>query len=196
MSKADANAPPKDRESMLSLQHDPIANCVAFHQLIRRQCGSLEALVKDLTRFHVDNTIRNRAAVIVRFFDVDARKHHADEELIFFPRLLALDLDAAAKAELAALLDVLSKDHRALDEAWQPLRQLLLNILDGKTDWGHVDVTTFVTLHHHHLHKEDSSVFPLARRHFSDEALQELHHAIVTRHAEMQYGIAPDELQK
>lgn len=169
----------------MSTLDDPIATCIAFHQLIRKQCGNLEALAHDLTRFRADNVARNRAAMIVRFFDVDAREHHADEELIFFPRLLALDIDAAEKIELAALLDVLSKDHRALHEIWQPLRQSLLNIVGGKTQWADVDVTTFVTLHHHHLHKEDSSVFPFARRHLSDEALQELRGAIVARRSEV-----------
>ncbi len=169
----------------MSTLDDPIATFVAFHEVIRKQCANLETLAHDLTRFRADNVARNRASMIVRFFDIDAREHHADEELIFFPRLLALDIDAAAKAELAALLDVLSKDHRALDEAWQPLRQLLLNIVDGKTEWVDVDVTTIVTLHHHHLHKEDSSVLPFARRHFSDEALQELRGAIVARRSEV-----------
>jgi pyridoxamine 5'-phosphate oxidase len=164
---------------------DPIAMFAAFHQLIRKQCVNLETLSHDLTRFRADNVARNRAAMIVRFFDVDAREHHSDEELIFFPRLLALDIDAAAKIELAALLDVLSKDHHALHETWQPLRQSLLNIVDGETEWIDVDVTTFVTLHHHHLHKEDSSILPFARRHFSDEALQELRGAIVVRRSEV-----------
>jgi pyridoxamine 5'-phosphate oxidase len=171
----------------MSVLDDPIAACAAFHQLIRKQCVHLETLAHDLTRFRADNVARNRAAMIVRFFDVDAREHHADEELIFFPRLLALDIDAAAKDELVALLDVLSKDHHALGEAWQPLRQLLLNIIDGKTQWVDADVTTFVTLHHHHLHKEDSSVLPFARRHLSNEALQELRGAIVARHSEIQH---------
>jgi hemerythrin-like domain-containing protein len=171
----------------MSALDDPIATCVAFHELVRKQCGNLETLAHDLARFRADNVARNRAAMIVRFFDVDAREHHADEESIFFPRLLALNIDAAEKIELAALLDVLSKDHRALHEIWQPLRQSLLNIVDGKTEWVDVDVATFVTLHHHHLHKEDSSVLPFARRHFSDEALQELRCAIVVHHSEIQH---------
>lgn len=164
---------------------DPIATFATFHQLIRKQCVDLETLSHDLTRFRADNVARNRAAMIMRFFDVNVRQHHADEELIFFPRLLALDIDAAAKAELAALIDVLLKDHHALHEVWQPLRQSLLNIVDGKTEWADVDITTFITLHHHHLHKEDSSVLPFARRHFSDEALQELRGAIVVRRSEI-----------
>ena len=170
----------------MSALDDPIATFAAFHELIRKQCGNLDTLAHDLTRFHADNVARNRAAMMVRFFDVDVHEHHTDEELIFFPRLLALDLDATAKAELAALLDVLSKDHRALHETWQPLRQSLRNIIGGKTDWVNVDVTTFNTLHHQHLHKEDSSVFPFARRHFSDEALQELRGAIIVRRSELQ----------
>ena len=169
----------------MSTLDDPIAACAAFHQLIRKQCGNLDTLAHDLSRFRADNVARNRAAMLVRFFDVDAREHHADEELIFFPRLLALDIDAASKAELAALLEVLAKDHRALNEIWQPLRRSLLNIIGGNTDWVDVDVTTFITLHHHHLHKEDSSVLPFARRHFSDDALQELRGAIVVRRSEI-----------
>jgi iron-sulfur cluster repair protein YtfE (RIC family) len=133
----------------MSMLDDPLATSAAFHQLIRKQCANLETLAHDLTRFRADNVARNRAAMIVQFFDVDACEHHADEELIFFPRLLALDIDAAEKIELAALLDVLSKDHRALHETWQALRQSLLSIIDGKTQWVGVDVTTFVTLQQH-----------------------------------------------
>ena len=170
----------------MSALDDPIATFAAFHQLIRKQCVNLDTLAHDLTRFRADNVARNRCALIVQFFDVDAREHHADEELIFFPRLLSLTTDATAKAELAALLDILAKDHRALDESWQPLRQSLMNIIGGKTEWVDVDITTFITLHYHHLHKEDSSVLAFARRHFSDEALQELRCAIVARRSEIQ----------
>lgn len=170
----------------MSTLDDPIATFAAFHQLIRKQCVNLDTLARDLIRFRADNVARHRCAMMVRFFDVDAREHHADEELIFFPRLLALDIDATAKAELAALLDVLSRDHCALDKLWQALRRSLLSIIDGNLDWANADVTTFVTLHHHHIHKEESSIFPFARRYFCAEALQELRCAIIARRSEIQ----------
>jgi len=171
----------------MSTLDDPLASCAVFHQLIRKQCANLEILAHDLTRFRADNFARNRAAMIVQFFDGDALAHHAEEELILFPRLLALDIDSAERAELVALLDVLARDHLALHEIWQPLRQSLLNIAAGKTEWIDADVTTFSTLHHHHLHKEDSSVLPFARRNLSDEALQELRCAIVARRSDVQH---------
>jgi pyridoxamine 5'-phosphate oxidase len=170
--------------SPLPESNDPLAMFTLCHQRIRKQCGNLEALARDLTRYHVDNTARNRAAMIVRFFDVDAREHHEDEELVFFPRLLALDIDTSAKAELGPLLDILSKDHNTLHDVWRSLRQSLWSIVDGKSASTNIDVTTFITLHQHHMHNEDSSVLPFARRHFDDDALVELRSAIMARRGE------------
>jgi pyridoxamine 5'-phosphate oxidase len=164
--------------------NDPLAMFALCHQHIRKQCGNLEALARDITRFHVDNTARNRAAMIVRFFDVDAREHHEDEDTVFFPRLLALDIDVSAKTELGLLLDILSKDHNTLRDVWRSLRQSLLGIVDGKSMSTNIDVTTFIALHQHHMHNEDSSVLPFARRHFDDDALVELQSAIMARRGE------------
>jgi pyridoxamine 5'-phosphate oxidase len=164
--------------------NDPLAMFAACHQHIRKQCGNLETLAQDLSRFHVDNTARNRAAMIVRFFDIDACEHHEDEDMVFFPRLLALDIDASAKAELGPLLDILSKDHNTLRDVWRSLRQSLLGIVDGKSASTNIDVTTFIALHQHHMHNEDSSVLPFARRHFDDDALVELRSAILARRGE------------
>ncbi len=162
--------------------NDPFAMFAYCHQRIRKQCANLEALAQDFTRHHVDDTARKRASMIVRFFDVDAFEHHEDEDLVFFPKLLELNINAAEKSDLVALLDILSKDHKILSAAWDRLRDALLKIVEGKSDWASVDVITFVALHQHHMHSEDSSVFPFARRYIRGEMLQELHRAIVARH--------------
>jgi pyridoxamine 5'-phosphate oxidase len=184
MNKQDGKPVGAGRASPFPESNDPLAVFTLCHKRIRKQCGNLEALAQDLTRFHVDNTARNRAAMIVRFFDVDAREHHEDEDMVFFPRLLALDIDTSAKAELGPLLDILSKDHNTLRDVWRSLRQSLLGIVDGKSASTNIDVTTFIALHQHHMHNEDSSVLPFARRHFDDDALEELRSAIMARRGE------------
>ncbi len=173
---AGVNGAPQFQQS-----NDPFAMFAHCHQRIRMQCANLEALAQDFARHHADDTARKRASMIVRFFDIEAHEHHEDEDLVFFPTLLELDIDAAEKNDLIALLDMLSKDHKTLSAAWDRLRDALLKIVEGKSDWANADVTTFVTLHQHHMHSEDSSVFPFARRYIRGEALHELHRAIVVR---------------
>lgn len=161
--------------------NDPFAMFTYCHQRIRKQCANLETLVQDFTHNHVDGAARKRALMIVNFFDLDAHEHHEDEDLVFFPKLLELNIEAAEKKDLVALLDILSKDHKTLSAAWDRLRDALLTIVEGKSYWVNADVTTFVTLHQHHMHSEDSSVFPFARRYLRGEALHELQRAIVAR---------------
>jgi hemerythrin-like domain-containing protein len=163
--------------------NDPLVMFTLCHQRIRRQCGDLEALAKDLNGFVGDETARYRAAILIRFFDVDAHEHHEDEDTVFFPRLLALNIDAPAKAELGSLLDMLSKDHNTLHDVWRSLRQSLLGVVDGKSALASIDVTTFIALHQHHMHTEDISVLPFARRYFDSVAQAELQSAIMARRA-------------
>jgi pyridoxamine 5'-phosphate oxidase len=165
--------------------NDPLVMFTLCHQRIRRQCGELEALAHDINRVMGDQNARNRAATLIKFFDVEAREHHEDEDRVFFPKLLALKMDTSAKAELGRLLDMLSKDHNTLHDVWRSLRQSLLGVVEGKSVLASIDVSTFIALHQHHMHTEDSSVLPFARRYFDQNALAELRSAIMARRGEV-----------
>lgn len=167
---------------------DPLVTFALCHKRTREQCAALEKLADQLACGEIGHATRHAAsdaaATILNFFDVEARLHHEDEEQLFFPMLLALNIDPAEKAALRKVIEVLCDDHRMLDKVWAQLRSTLLTIVEGKPMPEKINVAliaTFVTLHQHHMNSEDTGIMPFARRHLDKAALDDLRRAIAVR---------------
>jgi hemerythrin-like domain-containing protein len=150
----------------------------ADHLRIREQCQRLETFASG-----IHNGIlaldEDESMQLIDYFNVEARRHHQQEETTLFPRLRALPLEDADRVQLIALIDALVFDHRELDRLWLAvcgeLKALLRDF--GERDVDRVahlaarQVSTFVALNLHHVNREDTGIMPLVSSHIADEEL-------------------------
>jgi hemerythrin-like domain-containing protein len=118
---------------------------------------------------HVDDNgpdahARRVAGEIRAFFEGNARQHHADEERLVFPALLA-----SGDAELVHHVRRLQQDHGWLEEDWLELAPQIEAIEQG---YNWYDLTmlrhalpVFAALYDEHIVLEETVVYPAARRH-------------------------------
>lgn len=142
----------------------------ACHDRVRRSLQLLDRLRRHVAEAGADRAAREAAADVLRYFDLAAPHHHADEELHLFPRLRA-----EGDATLGAAVDRLAADHAAMAQAWAALRAPLQALADqGTADLPALDAaaTGFAGLYAGHLKLEDEVVFPAAQRLFDAAGLQ------------------------
>ncbi len=118
---------------------------------------------------HVDDNgpdaqARRLAGEIRAFIDGHARQHHADEERLVFPALLA-----SGDAELVHHVRRLQQDHGWLEEDWRQLAPQLEAIEQGY-NWYDLSLLrhalpVFAALYDEHIALEETVVYPAARRH-------------------------------
>ena len=102
----------------------------ACHDRVRRSLDLLRRL-RDYLRGHghgCDDSARQAARDVLRYFDIAAPLHHEDEELHVFPPLLAQEHDAP----LVTLVRQLQRDHVRMAERWATARGPLQAMADGQ----------------------------------------------------------------
>ena len=133
------------------------------HHEVMRTLAELASLIQRLDRVGVDDVGRALARQICAFFDATARAHHAAEEQVVFPSLLA-----SGDAELVQHVRRLQQDHGWLEEDWLELSPQLRAVAEGY-NWYDLDVLRagipiFTELYRDHIALEESIVYPEARR--------------------------------
>jgi hemerythrin-like domain-containing protein len=123
----------------------------------------LSMLAEKLEVRGTDEGMRKLARDICRFFDDTARPHHAAEEQLVFPDLLA-----SGDAELVHHVERLQQDHGWLEEDWLELSPHLQAIAGGQ-NWYDLDllrsaIPVFSELYHEHIALEETIVYPASRR--------------------------------
>lgn len=133
------------------------------HRQILRSLADMAGLVERLAGGGVDAEARHAAQSLCTFFAGHARQHHADEERVVFPELLAI-----GDAELTQHVLRLQQDHGWIEEDWFEIEPLLISIAQG---YGTVDVDmlremlqVFEALLREHIALEESLVYPIVRR--------------------------------
>lgn len=106
---------------------EPFAMLDACHDRVRRSLDLLERLRAYLQDKGCDDSARQAARDVLRYFDIAAPLHHEDEELHVFPPLLAQGGDE----RLAALVRQLQRDHVRMAERWAEARQPLEQLAQG-----------------------------------------------------------------
>ena len=165
---------------------DPLSMFARFHQRTREHCSALEKLATQVHEVGVDMLAsnaaqRDMAAAVMQFFDHDARLHHEDEEVVFFPMLRALKIDPDEQLALGKVIQILFDDHRLLEQAWHSLRRSLQAISEGKSSRVSMDTATFTALYRHHMNGEETGLIPLAQRYFDPPAIEALRQALGVR---------------
>lgn len=133
------------------------------HRAALEMLAAFERLIDRLGEHGVDATSRAGAAEIMAFFEGPGRDHHAQEEAVVFPGLLASN-----DAELIHHVRRLQQDHGWIEEDWLELRPQIEGIASG-FEWHDLDLLrhalpVFTALYHEHIALEEAVVYPAAKR--------------------------------
>ena len=133
------------------------------HREIVAMLAHMHLLVEKLEVRGIDEGVRRLAQDICAFFEATARPHHAAEEELVFPELLARD-----DPELVQHVRRLQQDHGWLEEDWRELAPQLGAVANGQS-WYDIDllracVPTFTDLYRDHIALEETVVYPASRR--------------------------------
>lgn len=162
----------------------PLELWLACHDRVRRMCTLLQRLLEHVRKSGVDEQAKVTAVSIRRYFDEAAPRHHEDEEVDLFPRLLQrlegrTDSEATGVRNAVALLQT---DHRDIGRLWAVLRDALNAIETG--DRGALDeavVALFVSRYRSHCEVEDTVIAPALRRALSEQELEVVGRAMAQR---------------
>ena len=143
------------------------------HREIMEMLTRLHMLIEKLEVRGIDDSVRKLAQDICRFFDETARPHHAAEEELVFPELLA-----SGDAELVQHVNRLQQDHGWLEEDWLELAPQLRAVANGQS-WYDIDVLRsgvpiFTELYRDHIALEETVVYPASRRFHHRDLLRNL----------------------
>lgn len=153
---------------------EPLELWLACHERVQRFCLLLERLRQYIEEHGADMEATSSATSIRRYFNEAAPRHHADEEIDLFPRLLQRlaerpeQIDAAEAARVRSAIDTLTGEHRTNETVWAALDVTLTQIERGvATRLDARQVEAFSRTYRQHIEAEESVVMPAMRRHFS-----------------------------
>jgi hemerythrin-like domain-containing protein len=172
---------------------EPFEMLEACHERVERMLSLIQRLQQHLLDTGCDNSARQAARDMMRYFDQAAPRHHEDEERHVFPPLMA-GPDAAVKALVLRLI----QDHRQMELAWTDARSVLQTIADhgeapwpGLTVWHQVKLNDFARLYRQHVDDEEKVAYPAARGLLGPSALAAMSEDMVVRR-----GVLPTALDK
>ena len=156
----------------------PVAALVACHERIAKQLAILERLPAHMHAHGADAEAQRAATGVIRYFDTSAPHHHADEEVDLFPRMATRAIEGDVRT-VSVLTSELREEHVAMDEAWERLRPSVAAIAAGNS--AEVDATNFIARYRDHMAREESDLFPLAKKLLMAEDLRAMGEAMAAR---------------
>ncbi len=161
----------------------PFEMLAACHERVERMLALLARLQQHLIAEGRDESARQAARDVMRYFDIAAPLHHEDEELHVFPPLMTGPDDG-----LRTLVQRLIQDHRDMEMAWPAARSALQTIAEGlAADWAPLSpdqagaLNRFAALYGRHLKDEDHLAYPAARVALAADALQTMSQDMMRR---------------
>src|SRR5688572_14725356 len=144
-----------------------MADCLAVlsgcHQSIEAQLATLEELCRSVAPLAAE------ARAVVRYFDGEGRQHHRDEDEHVFPLLRSLAAERD-RADIAAVMDELEREHASMDRQWGRLRERVDALAEGRGGVVDADeVMRFASLYRRHMQYEAAVVLPFAAEALSEE---------------------------
>ncbi|HWI80868.1 hemerythrin domain-containing protein [Ramlibacter sp.] len=139
----------------------PFEMLAACHERVARMLALLARLREHLAGHGADQSARDAARDVMRYFDQAAPQHHRDEELHVFPPLLA-----AGEPQTVALVRRLQRDHVQMEARWQQARQVLARIQAGElpapSPEDDAALDAFAGLYDDHIQAEEGTAYPAA----------------------------------
>lgn len=161
---------------------DPLGMLLGCHRRIEKKIGTLKALCAHLSAKGIDAEASTAAQAVLRYFNVAAAHHHADEEENLFPLLENRITDTSERERFAKLNAQLRQEHREIERVWARLRKPLEGIAEGfMRCLPQTDVHAFATLYAHHIHVEESVFRSLTERWLRAADLRALGRAMAER---------------
>ncbi len=164
---------------------DPLAMWHACHLRVLRVAGLLERLREHVAGGDLDRSVQVTATTVRRYFGEAAPRHHEDEEIDLYPRLLqrlAQQSGQAAVAPVARAIETLRSDHVSLATLWVTLDAALARIEDGEAaDLEETTVALFVSGYRRHCEIEDLIIRPALYRVLTAEDLAQIGHSMAAR---------------
>lgn len=149
----------------------PFAMLEACHERVLRSLALLQKLQDYLHDHPCDDSARQAARDVLRYFDMAAPLHHEDEELHVFPPLLE-----RGGADTVAAVRQLQQDHEAMSANWQAARALLQALAEGSQESfsapDEAVLARFAGVYAEHIRLEEDLVYPAARALLAPEAVQ------------------------
>jgi len=166
----------------------PFEMLAACHERITRMLALQAKLQQHLQDTGCDESARQAARDVMRYFDLAAPLHHQDEERHVFAPLLA-----GADAALRELAQRLTQDHRQMEVAWLAARRTLLAVAEcPASGWTPLSaaqteaLNQFAALHRQHLDDENAIAYPAAQAALPPTAVQAMSRDMMQRR-----GVAP-----
>ena len=154
---------------------DPIGLLEACHQRIERQCELLRNLCAYQDTHGVDPELIGATQGVLRYFDIAAPQHHADEEQDLFPAL-------AGVAELQPLIRRLTLEHAQHEALWNTLRRDLQQISGGTAcQVLREHSEPFIRAQQAHVAIENECILPRARLELHAQQLAQIGNAMARR---------------
>lgn len=131
----------------------------ACHERVQRTLALLGRLRRHVQHQGCDESARQAARDVLRYFDIAAPLHHEDEERHVFPPLLA-----QGPAEVAALVRRLLQDHQDMVADWAAARLPLQALADGQASTFSADdeaaLERFAARYARHIADEEGVAYP------------------------------------
>lgn len=137
----------------------PLSLLTACHDKVRRFAALSLSLAAHVESRGADSDAREAASNILRYFDVAAPLHHADEEEDLFPALRAL-----GEPGLELAIAELEAEHLSLAGLWQSVRLWLTAISQGEAAPPPNELESFARLYPAHADREEAEVYGAAKR--------------------------------
>lgn len=161
---------------------DPLGMLLGCHRRIEKKLGTLKALCKHLADKGIDAEASTAAQSVLRYFNVAAVHHHADEEEDLFPMLERRIDDALERERFGRVGEQLCREHREIERIWARLRKPLEGIAEGlMRPLPETDVHAFAALYARHITDEESIFRSMTERWLEEEDLRALGRAMAAR---------------
>lgn len=149
---------------------EPMAMLEACHERVERTLALLQRLRPHVATHGADADARQAARDVLRYFDIAAPLHHDDEERHVFPLLLRTGPPA-----VAALVQRLQADHRAMAADWAAARVPLAALADGALQAFSPEhealFDRFAQRYGAHIAAEEGTAYPAALAQLDAQAL-------------------------
>ncbi len=161
----------------------PFEMLSACHERVERSLALMTRLQQHLLSHGLDDSARQAAGDVMRYFDLAAPLHHRDEELHVFPPLLT-----GNDPRIRETVQRLMADHRQMETAWSTARLALAGVVESSPQaWSPLTpeqtqaLAKFAALYGRHIEDEEHLVYPAAQAGLSTAARQAMSEDMMAR---------------
>lgn len=171
---------------------EPFAMLKACHERVQRTLSLLGRLRAHVRLQGGDESARQAARDVLRYFDTAAPLHHQDEELHVFPPLLV-----QGEPEAVALVQRLLQDHQDMVADWAAARLPLQALAEGQAStFSAADeavLERFARRYARHIADEEGAAYPAVQQLLPPEALAPMGREMAARRQvpRVQNGLRP-----